>query len=65
MTPVKVAANISLEALTTLSNGQTYFTASYANEFPMLCHTTPAGKLVDYMAKPLRKKATYDYYEWR
>ena len=64
----KVATHLTFEQMQELArknaseNG--YFTASYENEFPSLCHITPAGKMVDCWAKPLRKKAMYDFYQY-
>lgn len=62
--PHKIATGIDYETLRQKSGRQEYFTVAYANEFPFCAHTTPAGNLVDHLAKPLRKKAKYDLYEW-
>ena len=62
--PHKFAEGLDYEMLRQKSGGQEYFTAAYTGERPFGCHTTPAGNLVDWLAKPLRKKAKYDLYEW-
>jgi hypothetical protein len=64
--PYLIATNLTYEQLAERANacGNDYFDASYAGGNCMLCHITPAGKLVDYAAKPLRKRAKYDWFEY-
>lgn len=61
--PLLVAENLSYDDLKQRAVTE-YFSAGNHGETPMLCHVTPAGKLVDYMGKPLRKTGKYDYYEF-